>query len=75
LKEQEELRKAQLVSMGFLNSPVPKTPTPNKRKRGEDPMSLCRGDGNQNVIEVKEEESPTGTLIHEGMHILPVISP
>jgi hypothetical protein len=72
LEKDHELRKARLVRMGLLDSAVMKTPSPNKRKRGDDPMSLI-GDGNQDVIEVKEEASPAGTLSHEGMHVLQII--
>jgi hypothetical protein len=73
LEEDYELRKARLVRMGLLDSAVTKTPSLNKRKMGDDPMSLIRGDGNRDVIKVKEEASPAGTLAHEGMHVLQII--
>ena len=73
MEEDHKLRKAQLVQMGLLDSAVTKTPSPNKRKMGDDPMSLIRGDGNRDVIKVKEEASPAGTLAHEGMHVLQII--
>jgi hypothetical protein len=57
LEEEEELRKSRLVRLGLLDSRAPKTPSPNKRKRGAD-----RADEIQNETEVKEENSPTGTL-------------
>ncbi|KAE9377370.1 hypothetical protein N431DRAFT_542703 [Stipitochalara longipes BDJ] len=65
LEEEEELRKSRLVRMGLLDSPQLKTPSPNKRKRGEDPMSLVRGSGSRNVIEIKDEDSPASTLAHD----------
>ena len=70
LEEEEELRKSRLVRMGLLDSPQLKTPSPNKRKRGEDPMSLVRGSGSRNVIEIKDEDSPASTLAHDGMPLL-----
>jgi len=36
-------------------------------------MSLPRGDRNQNMIEIKGEQSPTRTLVDEGMHVLQTI--
>jgi len=64
LEEEEELRKARLVKLGLLDLRAPTTPSPNKRKRGAD-----RADEIQNETEVKEENSPTGTLsAGDGMH-------
>jgi hypothetical protein len=38
-EEEEELRKANLARMGLMDSSLLQTPSSNKRKRGNDPIS------------------------------------